>query len=202
MSDIPTRPPAPAPPLPAGWTEHKAPSGSSHGVPLIAHSSRFCQDTPTSTTRRRRNPPTRALSPSRRTYAATFRPLHPRPSARRQATAPRSARRHTTAAPAPSPPNMVSIHSSACRTSSSGVRQDRLSNRAGHTPRDAADTVGGSVEGTVALQRGRGRRKTGQSIAMTYQTARPGSWLGRSWGGDLCGTRTQTKAFGSFHQTS
>lgn len=29
MSDIPARPPAPAPPLPAGWTEHKAPSGSS-----------------------------------------------------------------------------------------------------------------------------------------------------------------------------
>jgi hypothetical protein len=28
MSDIPVRPPAPAPPLPPGWTEHKAPSGS------------------------------------------------------------------------------------------------------------------------------------------------------------------------------
>ncbi|KAF2123872.1 hypothetical protein P153DRAFT_351381 [Dothidotthia symphoricarpi CBS 119687] len=30
MSDIPTRPPAPAPPLPAGWTEHKAPSGHTY----------------------------------------------------------------------------------------------------------------------------------------------------------------------------
>jgi hypothetical protein len=28
MSDIPVRPPAPAAPLPPGWTEHKAPSGS------------------------------------------------------------------------------------------------------------------------------------------------------------------------------
>lgn len=28
MSDLPTRPPALAPPLAAGWTEHKAPSGS------------------------------------------------------------------------------------------------------------------------------------------------------------------------------
>ncbi|KAL6709819.1 hypothetical protein ACN47E_000604 [Coniothyrium glycines] len=30
MSDIPSRPPAPAPPLPAGWTEHKAPSGHTY----------------------------------------------------------------------------------------------------------------------------------------------------------------------------
>ncbi|KAJ8115378.1 hypothetical protein OPT61_g2959 [Boeremia exigua] len=30
MADIPTRPPAPAPPLPAGWTEHKAPSGHTY----------------------------------------------------------------------------------------------------------------------------------------------------------------------------
>ncbi|KAF3039670.1 hypothetical protein E8E11_006072 [Didymella keratinophila] len=30
MSDIPARPPAPAPPLPAGWTEHKAPSGHTY----------------------------------------------------------------------------------------------------------------------------------------------------------------------------
>ncbi|KAJ4330048.1 hypothetical protein N0V87_010342 [Didymella glomerata] len=30
MSDLPTRPPAPAPPLPAGWTEHKAPSGHTY----------------------------------------------------------------------------------------------------------------------------------------------------------------------------
>ncbi|CAI6331970.1 unnamed protein product [Periconia digitata] len=30
MSDIPVRPPAPPPPLPAGWTEHKAPSGHSY----------------------------------------------------------------------------------------------------------------------------------------------------------------------------
>lgn len=28
MSDIPIRPPAPAPPLPSGWTEHKAPTGT------------------------------------------------------------------------------------------------------------------------------------------------------------------------------
>ncbi|KAF2849582.1 hypothetical protein T440DRAFT_499758 [Plenodomus tracheiphilus IPT5] len=30
MSDIPTRPPAPAPPLPPGWTEHKAPTGHTY----------------------------------------------------------------------------------------------------------------------------------------------------------------------------
>ncbi|KAJ4377718.1 hypothetical protein N0V83_000547 [Neocucurbitaria cava] len=30
MSDLPVRPPAPAPPLPAGWTEHKAPSGHAY----------------------------------------------------------------------------------------------------------------------------------------------------------------------------
>ncbi|KAI4698613.1 hypothetical protein J4E81_005836 [Alternaria sp. BMP 2799] len=30
MSDIPVRPPAPAAPLPPGWTEHKAPSGHSY----------------------------------------------------------------------------------------------------------------------------------------------------------------------------
>ncbi|KAJ4344971.1 hypothetical protein N0V95_006049 [Ascochyta clinopodiicola] len=30
MADLPTRPPAPAPPLPAGWTEHKAPSGHTY----------------------------------------------------------------------------------------------------------------------------------------------------------------------------
>ncbi|KAH3945164.1 hypothetical protein HBI56_057740 [Parastagonospora nodorum] len=30
MSDLPTRPPALAPPLPAGWTEHKAPSGHTY----------------------------------------------------------------------------------------------------------------------------------------------------------------------------
>jgi len=30
MSDIPIRPPAPAPPLPAGWTEHMAPTGHTY----------------------------------------------------------------------------------------------------------------------------------------------------------------------------
>ncbi|KAF3042734.1 hypothetical protein E8E12_009495 [Didymella heteroderae] len=30
MSDLPVRPPAPAPALPAGWTEHKAPSGHTY----------------------------------------------------------------------------------------------------------------------------------------------------------------------------
>ncbi|KAF1850115.1 uncharacterized protein K460DRAFT_381946 [Cucurbitaria berberidis CBS 394.84] len=30
MSDLPARPPAPAPPLPSGWTEHKAPSGHTY----------------------------------------------------------------------------------------------------------------------------------------------------------------------------
>ncbi|CAO2647527.1 Nn.00g084490.m01.CDS01 [Neocucurbitaria sp. VM-36] len=30
MSDLPARPPAPAPPLPVGWTEHKAPSGHTY----------------------------------------------------------------------------------------------------------------------------------------------------------------------------
>ncbi|KZM21381.1 uncharacterized protein EKO05_0010675 [Ascochyta rabiei] len=30
MADLPTRPPAPAPPLPAGWTAHKAPSGHTY----------------------------------------------------------------------------------------------------------------------------------------------------------------------------
>jgi hypothetical protein len=30
MADIPTRPPAPAPPLPPGWTEHKAPTGHTY----------------------------------------------------------------------------------------------------------------------------------------------------------------------------
>ncbi|KAF1935745.1 hypothetical protein EJ02DRAFT_439033 [Clathrospora elynae] len=30
MSDIPVRPPAPAPPLPPGWSEHRAPSGHSY----------------------------------------------------------------------------------------------------------------------------------------------------------------------------
>ncbi|KAF2624539.1 hypothetical protein BU25DRAFT_450614 [Macroventuria anomochaeta] len=30
MADLPARPPAPAPPLPAGWTEHKAPSGHTY----------------------------------------------------------------------------------------------------------------------------------------------------------------------------
>ncbi|KAJ4299046.1 hypothetical protein N0V90_004290 [Kalmusia sp. IMI 367209] len=30
MSDVPARPSAPAPPLPAGWTEHKAPSGHTY----------------------------------------------------------------------------------------------------------------------------------------------------------------------------
>ncbi|KAF1359175.1 hypothetical protein EJ07DRAFT_178785 [Lizonia empirigonia] len=30
MADLPVRPPAPAPPLPAGWTEHKAPSGHTY----------------------------------------------------------------------------------------------------------------------------------------------------------------------------
>ncbi|KAF1912186.1 hypothetical protein BDU57DRAFT_483929 [Ampelomyces quisqualis] len=30
MADVPARPPAPAPPLPAGWTEHKAPAGHTY----------------------------------------------------------------------------------------------------------------------------------------------------------------------------
>ncbi|KAF9698008.1 hypothetical protein EKO04_004393 [Ascochyta lentis] len=30
MADLPERPPAPAPPLPVGWTEHKAPSGHTY----------------------------------------------------------------------------------------------------------------------------------------------------------------------------
>ncbi|KAL5117345.1 hypothetical protein ACEQ8H_004790 [Pleosporales sp. CAS-2024a] len=30
MSDLPARPPAPAPPLPPGWTQHKAPSGHAY----------------------------------------------------------------------------------------------------------------------------------------------------------------------------
>jgi hypothetical protein len=58
MSDIPTRPPAPAPPLLSGWTEHKAPSGSSsllrhwHGTALLTyagHTYYYNKDTKKST---------------------------------------------------------------------------------------------------------------------------------------------------------
>lgn len=37
MSDLPTRPPAPAPPLPPGWTEHKAPTGSYSSYCVMSH---------------------------------------------------------------------------------------------------------------------------------------------------------------------
>jgi hypothetical protein len=56
MSDLPTRPPALAPPLPAGWTEHKAPSGSlscaaslDHCLRSLGHTYYYNKDTKKST---------------------------------------------------------------------------------------------------------------------------------------------------------
>jgi hypothetical protein len=46
MADIPTRPPAPAPPLPPGWTEHKAPTGHTYYFNKETKKSTYTRPTP------------------------------------------------------------------------------------------------------------------------------------------------------------
>jgi hypothetical protein len=78
-----------------------------------------------------------------------------------------------------------------------------------NTPDNTADSItmrevgigaAFAVATTRLLTRGESEM-IGQNIAATSQIVRHGCWSRPSSGGDLCGTRTRTRAFGNFHQT-
>lgn len=80
------------------------------------------------------------------------------------------------------------------KTSSSAGRQGRLFKMPVH---NGAGIVVGSEEGRTISPRDGARRTTGQSTAMTFQTARHGSSSRPNLGGVLFGTRRRTRASGS-----
>ena len=168
MSDIPVRPPAPAPALPAGWTEHKAPSGSYGQLRLASYApANIPQVTHTTTMPRRESQHIRDQLQKSHNTTTPRRLLHLLPTTRRKVTI--SA---TTANQRKSP---FSLNPQST-TSSSRVRRNNSQSMAArinnHEVGIGEECAAGITTSTTEEENG----TIGQSIAKTSRTARPGCW--------------------------
>lgn len=165
MADIPTRPPAPAPPLPPGWTEHKAPSGS-YSFAAALRIANIHQDTATTTTRKAKSRHTRDRLPNHHKSTILLHHL-----VRLHLTNPwmeaTSRSRHKT----------PSIHNDKYKTSFSVAHHSNFHNIMAHinTLREADIAAAFEVARTTSPTED-GSATIDPSIAMIYRTVRPGYW--------------------------
>ena len=168
MSDIPVRPPAPAPALPAGWTEHKAPSGSYTQLSLASHAStNVLQAIHTTTTQRQESQHTRDLLLKFHNITIQRRLLHLLPIPRLQPT---------TLATIVNKRKSLRSRSLRSMTLSLQARRNSFQSMAGRINNHEVDTGEECAEGTTISTTEEKNGTINQNIAKTYQTARHGCW--------------------------
>lgn len=158
-------------PLPPGWTEHKAPTGSLLGRRIPCSSAdRVMQDTPITTTQKpssrpTRDPPRNLSSTLSRRPSLPVTPHTASPQPLREATTPPPTSLHTSL---PSNPAIAAVAVLGAAT--------------------ATKTANGSI------------LPIDQSTNTPFRGVRHGCWSRRSWGGASSTTPRRTRAFGSFQR--